>query len=133
MPNPILNIRSTYNFEVYGTQILGNNYSGVTILAIMDADSAAKEIDAVSKHAAMFPYLPNGTPNNWRSYDYVKIKTVTNQVTVIGMPWIKENTITLVEARTATIKVGNVTGSDANRIRNALITNGFNDIEITIN
>lgn len=131
MPN--FNIRSTYNFDVYAPNILGNSFKGATILAIMDAESALKESDVISKHAAIYSYLPAGTPNSWSSYDYVKIKTKTNEISIIGMPWIVQNTIELVESRTAIVTIAGVTGSDASRIRNALISNGFNNIQITIN
>jgi len=132
MSNVNLAIRCVYNFEVYPSSIIGSNFKNVTVLALMDKNTAQKEIDAAGMHVQVYPYLPPGTPTNPDGYDYVKIKTMSGQTAVLGLAWIKPETIELVMAKTVNVKIANVTASDVPRIRNALVQNGFNDLTIDI-
>lgn len=132
MPAPNFAIRQVYNFDMFAPAILGNSYKGATILAIMDRETANREIDTQAMHISVFPHLPAGTPNDPNAYDYVKIKTSAGNTTILGVAWIKEETVTLVESRTITAKIAGVAAGDLTRVRNALIQNGFNNIEVTI-
>ena len=127
-----LQIRSVYNFEVYPVPILGNNFKGVTVLALMDRETAAKEMDPQAMHINVYPYLPAGTPNDPNGYDYVKIKTTANIVTILGLAWIKPESVQLVSSQTVTVKIGNVSANDIPRIRNALVQNGYNALDLSI-
>lgn len=132
MSNLNFNIRSIYNFDLHAPAILGNGYQNAVVLALMDMETANKEIDVVSLHTNVFPYLPVGTPNDPKGYDYVKIKTTTGATTIIGLAWIKPETIVLVDSRTVTVTIGEVNASDIPRIKAALIQNGYSNIEIQI-
>lgn len=133
MSTPLFQIRSVYSFDVYPIPILGNNFKNVTVLAVMDFETANREFDAVSQHINLYPYLPSGSPNKPDGYDYVKIKTTAGIITILGIAWIKAESIQLVESRTAQVTIGDITASDLARIRNALVSNGFNNLKIEIN
>lgn len=79
MPTPNFSLGLVYNFEVYQTAILPTNYKNATVMALLGHADAAKELDTQSIHAAIWSYLPNGTPNNPKAYNYVKIKLPTGQ------------------------------------------------------
>jgi hypothetical protein len=125
-------VRQVYNFKVYPAALLGNDFNGVTILAIMDRDSAAKEIDPQGKHIQVYPFLPAGTPNDPNAYDYIKIRTSAGIVTILGIAWIDPSSIVLVSQRTATIVVDNVNAGDVPRIVNALSQNGFRSVSVSL-
>lgn len=125
-------IRQVYNFDTYAAALLGNNFKNVTVLAIMDRETAAKEADVHAMHVQVYPYLPAGTPNDPNAYDYVKVKTTTGQTMILGIAWIKEDSIQLVESRIITVKISNVSASDIPRVRDALVANGFNQVEMSI-
>lgn len=125
-------IRGVYSFEVYPVAILGGDFKNVTILSIMDRETANREIDTQALHVNLYPYLPVSTPNNPNGYDYIKIKTSTGQTTILGIAWINLETITLVESRVITVKIGNVSAADTARVRNALAQNGFTVTDISI-
>lgn len=126
------NLRGVYSFDVYPTALLGTLFKNVTILAVMDAATASREIDIYALHAQIYPMLPNGSPNKATDYDYVKIKTTAGHTTILGMVWINEATIVQVTSSTITAVIGDVSASDLVRIRNALIQNGYQNIALSI-
>jgi hypothetical protein len=129
----IFEIRQVYDFDVYASALLGTNFNNVTILAIMDRSTAEREIDVQAMHAQIYPLLPaNTAPNDPDGYDYVKIKTVSGETTILGLPWIKTDTIALVEARTIVATFGNAKASDVARIRDMCSQNGFSLVSVVV-
>jgi hypothetical protein len=120
------------SFDVYPSEVLGNNFDGVTILGLLDPQSANQIIDIVGAHASVYPYLPSGTPNSPSQYNYIKIRTASGQITALGMPWVNEGTITSTTNQTITALISNVTSSDVQGVQNALIANGYTQISVTI-
>ena len=125
-------LKQTYSFNVYPVPVLGNSFKNVTVSAIMDRDQANKEIDTAALHAQIFPYLPAGTPNRADGYDYVKIKFPSGATTVLGLAWIVEDSVEQMTSSVINVKIANVSASDVTRVRNALVQNGFNAIEISV-
>lgn len=125
-------IRGVYSFDVYPASLLGTNFKNVTVLAVMDFETANKEIDARARHVNFYPHLPAGTINNPAGYDYIKIKTTAGNVTILGLAWINLDSVVEVENRTAIVTIKNVTATDVPRIKNALAQNGFGDVVIEI-
>jgi len=76
--------------------------------------------------------LPAGLPDDPSQYDYVRIRTASGQSTILGISWINLDTVELVESRRMTIKIDGVGSSDIERVRLALVQNGYNNIEISI-
>lgn len=127
------NIRGIYSFNVFPSALLNTSFNNVTIMGIMDPESASKEIDIVALHAQVYPSLPVGSPNNPKAYDYVKIKTTTGQVTILGLAWIDPASVAQVSSSTITAVIGGVSAGDVTRIRNMFAQNGYNNVNISIN
>jgi len=122
-------IRSTYSFDVYPDTIIGNDYKNVTVLAIVDYQTALSmgvDIDAI--HVNVFPQLPAGLPDDPQATEYIKIRTASNIETVIGINWIRENTIQEVQSLRAVITVEGVTSLDLPKILLAIEQNGYNNV-----
>lgn len=132
MPAINFELRKVYDFDVYPSAILGSSFKSVTVMGIVDRDTANQSIDTQALHTQVYPFLPNGTPNDPNSYDYVKIRTVSGETTLLGLAWIKDDTVTLVSSTTAQVLIGNVAASDIPRIRDALVMNGFNNLDIKL-
>lgn len=126
-------IKAVYSFVLYPATVIRGDFTDVTIMAMMDYETALTLADIPAVHANVFPYLPSGTPNDPSQYDYVKVKLSSGLITVLGIPWINESTITLVQSLSATILIEGVSNNDGPRIRDALVQNGFNNLTITIN
>ena len=126
-------LKGVYSFTLYPATVIRGDFTDVTIMATMDYETALTIADIPAVHANVYPYLPSGTPNDPSQYDYVKVKLSSGAITVLGMPWINQSTITLVQSLTATVIIEGVSNNDGPRIRDALVQNGYNNLTISIN
>lgn len=126
-------LKKAYSFSVYPAAILGNNFSNCTVLAIMDYESALQALpDLAATQANVYPYLPQGTPREPSSYDFVKIRMASGAITIVAVPWINLATVAVVESRKMTIVIDGVGSVDVERVRGALVQNGYNNLTIEI-
>jgi hypothetical protein len=129
-------IGTVYSFSVYPAEILGDNYSNVTVMGVMDAATASATglIDIYAAHANMYPYLPaNTVPDDPTAYNYLKLKlsdATTPQV--IGIPFIIDSSVQVVNAQSITAVIANVTSADLTNISNLLSAAGYSVSSITI-
>lgn len=128
-----LQIKQSYSFEVYPAALLGNGFQNVTVMAIMDFESASKEFDAQARHVQVYPSLPAGsTPNNPAEYLFVKLRLANGTTTILGLPWIKQATIAQISSSTITVKIAGASVTDLPLVRAALVQNGFKNIQVSI-
>lgn len=98
----------------------------------MDHEMAMQQADIYALHVNVFPYLPEGTPNDASQYDYMCVRMGNGEKTIIGMPWIKLDTVELIDSRTCVATIDDVSGADLERIRAALAQNGFDKISLKL-
>jgi hypothetical protein len=125
-----LDIGSTYNFSLLAQAILGAGYSSAVVKGILDYSSAIQIADVTGQHAAVLPALPPGTPADPKVLLYIKIETSTGETRVIAQNWIATPPV-LVVATSATVIVSNISTADLPRLREVLVSNGFQSIEIS--
>lgn len=124
---------STVNFSQYAPAIIGAGYEGARVLAILDADSASAYIDAAAIHASIYPALaPQGTPNDYTAYPYLKLKLASGQTTAVGLPWIIDASYVVVQTAKMTIVLDSVSPTDQNNVKAALSAIGLSNISITL-
>ena len=123
-------VNGKYSFEVFPVQILGNDFKNVTVLGIVHPSIAQNFLDIEASHIQVYPFLPDGTPDDARGYEYVMLRTLSGETTVLGLPWINTDTIVNVESGTIVVEIVNVTSQDIQRVSDALIANGFNAFNI---
>lgn len=127
-----LKLGDTVSFDVYPSAILGTSFKRVKVLAILDMDSARQWIDPVAMHINVYPTLPEGTPNRPSDYYYVKIRLPNGQVTCLGLPWIREETITVHDQTTMRVTIENIGPEDVERVIKALSANGYNAVDVQL-
>jgi hypothetical protein len=120
-----LALGSTVSFDVYPAGIIGSSFQDVKVLAILDMDTAADRIDPVALHINVKPTLPPGTPDDPQDYHYLKLKHPNGAIEIIGVPWIREETIVHSQSGTLVITVDNVGPEDRETISHALAANGY--------
>lgn len=128
-------IGKTYSFSVYASNILGNDFKNVKVTGTIDgANAALLGLDIQAKHAQIYPQVPSsvGMPNDPTQYNYLLVLTQSGTRTILGMPWIDESSISVVNAQTATAVIDGVTAQDLPLIRQALAANGYNNVALTI-
>lgn len=126
-------IKLTYSFAVIPTIVLNGDYSSVYVLGVIDFETASKYADVQALHVNVYPYLDPTTPNDATAYSYLLFKTPNGITSALGLPWIREETIVLKEARTIRVTIGDASTPDVQRVRDALVQNGFNNLKIEIN
>lgn len=117
------NIGDTVSFDVH-PQILGTGFKRVKILAYLDMDTAKYWIDPVAMHINVYPFLPPTTPNRADGYNYVKIQFPNGEVTCLGIPWIREETIERHAGGMMTLRWDDVSIEEMDKIMLALSSNG---------
>lgn len=120
-----LTIGSTVSFDVYPAAIIGSSFDDVKVLAILDMDTAGFWIDPIALHINVKPSLPDGVPDDPQDYQYLKLKHPNGNIEVIGVPWIREDTISHSQSGTLVITVDNVGPEDRDTIVRALSANGY--------
>lgn len=123
---------NVYNFNTLAPAILGADFKRVTVLAILNYSIASTFINIETNHVNIYPYLPEGTVNDPKSYQYLLIKTESGETTVLALPWINLDTVTKITGQTLTIKINDVAGTDATKVRDSLILLGFTNFTISI-
>lgn len=99
--------------------------------AIMDAATAALYgVDTPALHANVYPTLPAGTSNRHDGYAYAKLTTPAKTTVVVGLPWIKSDSVQLVDSIRAVVEVENLTVDKLRLLRDVLLANGFTSIKI---
>lgn len=132
MTYPSFTLRQSYNFDTYAPAVLGDAFKGVVIVAVMDRQTAEKELDVQTMHVQLYPFLPVGTPNSPDAYDYVKVRFPSGVESVLGLAWIKSDSVELVQGRTITVVLANRTAGDLPRLRDVLSANNFTPAQISI-
>lgn len=123
---------STVSFEVYPSAILGTGFKRMKVMGILDADSARGWIDPESMHANVYSQLPDGTPDAFDEYYYLKIKGPDGQINCVGLPWIIASSIEVHATNTVKLTIENVSQSDIERLRKALAANGLKATDLRI-
>jgi len=120
------------SFDVYPRNYLGT-FSHVRVEGVLSYDAAVRNgFDPVSLHVRVSPTLPDITPNNARDYSYVVVTDRNNNTSLIGLPWIKEETLIVHTNYTADITVEGLSQGDDARLLQVLNRNGFHQVSIRL-
>lgn len=118
-------IEQVFSFEVYPVEILGNVFKNVRLEGIVSARTArAAGVDIDVMHRNVYPSLPAGTPDNPDQYNWIRIQNTSGQFSYVGVPYLREDTITVSSNGMATLTFYNMTQRELDRVLNALSANG---------
>jgi hypothetical protein len=124
--------RKKYSFDVYPQQVLGTGFKNITVQAVLDYQTALAFADIDALHQNVFKYLPDGTPNRPQDFDYILFITESGNRTVLGIPWIVDETVQEIGSLKMNITIDGVSASDIDRVRGCLSQNGYNNIAISL-
>ncbi len=122
-------IGSTVRFDTKAPGVLGASRANVTVLAVLDLDTAMILSDVRAKHAQVKNFITD-LPASAGAYNYVKLRYGNGEVEVLGVPWVQADSIEVIEGRELFIRVRNATESVEATIRQALLQNGIEDFTI---
>lgn len=98
---PAIYLGDVVSFEVYPSAILGSGFNRVKILSVLSPNDAAKEADVIVKHTQVLAYLEPADKvlyATYKDYNYLKLLLPNKTTTVIGIPWIKKDTVIKVDS-----------------------------------
>lgn len=127
----LFNPRGIYSFNVYPGPIIGEQFTNITVLSLMDFQTATRFADIKALHDNVFPYLPVGTPNRPEDFDYILIAN-GELTTVLGIPWIVEDSIEERVSLRMSVTIEDVTSADLIRVRECLSQNGYNKLSLKL-
>lgn len=123
-------IKKSYHFEVYPPS-LGNDFKNVTILGILDFDTAHRFADLHVRHPLYYPSLPAGTVNDPTAFTYLRIRTEGGEERIIALEWIRQESIVQVDSASVVVRFNQFTVTDIPTLRQVLAENGFTNFTIT--
>lgn len=134
MLNTLFNLNDQINFEVYPTAIYGFRFTNRKVVAVIDHRTAVLYgLDVESTHAAVYPTLPaNSTPDDYSKYSYLLLETTTGEREVIGIPWIRPETVERVSSQTIVVHIEAGNGASLETVRQALVANGMRVTHIDV-
>lgn len=98
-------IGQTVSFEVYPSNIIGTSFKNVIIRSVGD-HSGVTDFNPATMHANVFPTVPQGQiVDDFRKYNYLRIELANGNITHIGIPWIKANTLQVVSNQDLVITI----------------------------
>ena len=127
-----LQINKTYTFNSLAPSILGTTFKNVTVIGIIDYQTATNYIVPDAMHANIYPHLPVGTPSDPTKYTYYLIRSENGSKTVLAEPWIDADSIVVSSSEVIKITINNVSQSDVSKIRNTLTLMGYSDFTLDL-
>lgn len=128
-------IGQRFSFQVYPEAILGYRYQDVRLEGIISARTAvAYGFDIQALHANVYPSLPPGqVPNDPYQYNYVRIQHPSGEFEILGVPWIRPESIEISTGGRIVMSFDDKTQMDLDRILAALSSNGYrpDDVKVT--
>jgi hypothetical protein len=124
---------TTYSFRPYSAVagVLGEDFSNATVMAVLDRETAqVVGVDTFALYAQLLPYLPAGTSKSASDTDWVRFRLNSGLDTVIPSVCINPDTVVVSVVGKVTIVVNQVNPSDIPQIKQALISNGFDKIDV---
>jgi len=127
-------IGQRFSFEVYPTSIIGNNFQDVRLEGILSARAAASYgFDIEALHANVYPTPPQGSaPNDPFQYSYIRIQYPSGEYAIVGVPWIRQESIVISSGGTIHLTFDDKTQSDLDRILMALSSNGYRPDDVKV-
>ncbi len=84
------NVGKTLSFET----VAGEKFNNLKFVSMPDADMVADTgNDPLAKHTQYWPFINDGTPNDFRAYQYAKFIDADKKSIYFGVPWIRESSI----------------------------------------
>jgi len=126
-------LNGIYRFDLQAPSILGASLKNVTVVSTMTERSAIRAGLATREiHAKIYSQLPVGTPNNPDAYTYVEFRTMSGETVIMGLPWIKQESIEEITLRPYNVRFDDLPAVDLERLSHLLLTGGFKKFTIAL-
>lgn len=127
-------IGKVISFQLYPAALITDSFSDVKVIGLTNYEAASAYISPAQLHATVYPTLPTNKniPNDYRLYEYVLLRKADGKLTALGVPWIKEETITVSSTVELQVIIRGKSIDDIPRLRQILSQNNFLDFEVSM-
>lgn len=120
-----INIGQKFSFEVFPSAMLGY-FRNVTLDCRLSANGARSfGVDVDALHANVYRTLPTSVPNDPNEYDYIRVRHPNGAYSVVGVPYIRAESIQMSTFGVLTLRFEGVNQQDQQRILNAVSASGY--------
>jgi hypothetical protein len=124
-------LNKVYNFSTLAPAVLGGEHKNMKVKALVLSEEALKHRDIITLHDNIKQTL-SGLPTYVKDCSYVIFTNVlTGEELVLANEYIDINSIVEVQSVNIQARVLNVTTDDMPIIREALLSLGYNNLELT--
>lgn len=125
-------IQKTVSFDTHAPALLGTNFKRVRVLGILDHETAMNYINVPIMAVNVYPSLPAGTPKDYQTYQYLKVRFPSGDTGCLAIEWIDTSTYVVHDGVNIEFKLLDANASDADRVREILAHNGFSAVEFKL-
>lgn len=123
-----LAIGNGISFETVAPGLLPRKFEQVTYNGLVSGDIARTFRDVVSLHKQIYGSLDqNVIRDDYRAYDYILFTLPDGSIDVMGLPWIKPNTLVVQNTVSLALVFPNLTPTKAAYLHMVLKGNGFDN------
>lgn len=120
-----INIGQKFSFEVFPSAVLGY-FRDVVLDCRLSANGARSfGVDVDALHANVYRTLPSTVPNDPNAYDYIRVRHANGTYTIVGVPYIRAESIQMSTFGVLTLRFEGVNQQDQQRILNAVSASGY--------
>lgn len=114
------------SFDVLPSGILGYKFENVVFEGLISASVAQRlGVDIEADHASRYASFADGTPDDPRQYPYFQITTSDGNVITMGVPCLRDGTLTVVSSGKLTLVWNSISPKDQERVMTALSAVGL--------
>lgn len=112
------------SFQIYGSAIIGGDYTNAELLAVLGA-TAALEYNPKSKHDLIYSTLPQPRPQSHTEYVYYLFLLPNGRRAIAGDAWIIPGTVVRGTTNKILLEISDANAGDLGKIKSLLAKDGY--------
>lgn len=121
------------SFELYPHSVIGSRFENVKVIGTFYSSLArSRDFDPAAMHTNVYPFLPADVDDDYDSYLYAQFQHPNGSRSIIGIPWINPETITISQRGTLKITVEDVGVVERERAVQALAAVGIKPAKVEL-
>ena len=127
-----LNEGDVISFETIAPSILNLKYIQVQFAGLVNWAVARSFDDIASLHRSLYPSMNQAEiKDDYKSYSYLTFQNSSGKVHVIGVPWIREDTLVVSGSENLNLNFPNISIDKKIYLFQLLKANGFSNFQVT--
>lgn len=128
----LFELRKTYNFNTKAPAILGEQYTLMKVLSILDYSQGLKYKDIVTEYEILRPII-TALPDNVKDLTFILFEDINKEQHLYALEYIEPTTIIEVKAIDVRVDILGISTDDINIIKAKLQDLGYNNVTISSN